>query len=342
MTALRSLAGCLTAPGRGLLAVDQPSVHLHDMLRRARLTSTEQNCRALRDLVLATPGLHRMLSGVLLDPEELSATAHPVGPLPSLLAARRVPIGVRMGDETTEVIGSADRITEEVDRHAENGAMFARWRQVIDGSDRSVADEAQVRIRAVATWAAICQRGGLVPVVECVVRVADQDTIEQVEVVHTRTVGAVMSALDAAKVDLAATVLGANLVLPGRRAGQTAASEDVAMASVRSLREAGAGSVAGIVFTPSGQPRHLAAHLAAMQWCQPGWPISFCQGRSLLAPTAAVWRGRPDRVAPAQNELRSRLGTTLAVLRAGRSEVTRRDGQAWWDGYIQAGSPLTN
>ncbi|MFC5994631.1 class I fructose-bisphosphate aldolase [Pseudonocardia hispaniensis] len=339
MTELRSRAGRLTAPGRALLAVDQPSAHLHGLLRRARLTPSEQNCRALRDLVLTAPGLHRMLSGVLVDRDELSAAARRPEAVPALLTDGRVPIGVRMGDETTDMVDSADRMAKEVDRHAENGAVFARWRQVIGGS---VTDEERVRIRSVAAWASICQRGGLLPFVECAVRVSDQDTIEQAEDAHTRAIGSVMVALEAAKVDLAATVLGASLVLPGRRSRQTADSEDVAMATVRSLRAAGADGVTGIAFTSSGQPRYLAAHLAAMQWCRPAWPIGFCQGRSLLGPIAAVWRGRPDRVAPAQNELRSRLNTTLAVLRAGRSEVTRRDGLAWWDGYIQAGSPFTN
>lgn len=329
-TDLHRLAASLVTPRRGMLALDQPCAQVQDMLRRARIAATEEQCHALRDLVLATPGLDRLLSGVLLEPAALHAAARQPGSSPTLLGGHGRPIGVRMDDETTRAVDVND-LAAEIDRHTAHGASFACRRLVAgEGSEHA---EVGHRTRLTAEWATACQRGGVVPIVECVVRSSAHLGLTEAEEAHTAAVAAAVTALDQADADPAATVLGVSPVVPGRRSSQVDASEDVARATMRSLRTAGARALTGIVFTPPLQARHLTAHLAAMQWVDPDWPIGYCLGSDLLATVAAVWRGRPDRVTAAQRELRSHFVSTTAVLRAGRNEVRRRSGQdRWGDG----------
>jgi fructose-bisphosphate aldolase class 1 len=179
--------------------------------------------------------------------------------------------------------------------------------------------------------AAECQRGGLVPLVDCVIPIPNRFRLAESERMYVATMGEVMIALDRAGVDANVTVLGLSPVTPGDRSGEADESADVARSTIRSLREAGVGDIAGIVFKPAGRAGNLTAHLAAMQWTSPNWPIGFLLSSSVLASIARIWKGRPDRLAAAQHELQASLTCTSAVLRAGLNEMRRRNGHAWWD-----------
>lgn len=294
------------------------------MLRQAKVPRSGENVTAFQDLVLATPGLERMVSGVLVD----AATLHSVTmrrSVPPLLAERRVPIGVRMGDETVhglDVAGSTNGLAGDVDRHAVAGASFARWRLVV--GEGVAASGLRPTAALVARWAATCLLGGLAPFVDCVVLVRPHHRLEDAEQVHSTAVGTVLDALSAARVDAGSTLLGSSLVVPGRRSSAVATPEDIARATIASLRAAGADGIGGVAFTSTGRSGRLAAHLAATQWLSPDWPVGYCVGRSMLTGIAQVWRGRAGNVTEAQAELHNRLNCAQAGLRAGLDEGDRR------------------
>jgi fructose-bisphosphate aldolase, class I len=296
-------ARALVAHGRGLLAVDQPCLDVHAALGRARIGPTEVRCRELRELALTTPGLDRVVNGVLAGPGLLRATAARHGSTPLQVGVRMHPATGGAADLRMDVPMPGD-LDRRIAGHAADGASFARLRLRAGTGDR-----------AAATSAAACQRGGLVPLLDCEVETARHDGFAQAEHAHTAALTLVIAELRRAGVDLGALLLGVRPVVPGRRCSQVDASDDVAVATARSLREAGACGVAGVVFGPPRRDR-LAAHLAAVAWRRPGLPIGYCLGETLLAPVAAVWRGRPRRVPAAQHELRGRFTTTSAVLRA--------------------------
>lgn len=283
VTGYRSVgAAALVSRGRGLLALDQPCTMLHDVLRGARIPATERHCGALRELVLGTPGLDRLAGGLLVTPAALPA------------AVGRTPVGVRMDSREDASV---------VARHADGGATFAAV--TVDGSPRRAA-----------AWASACQRAGLVPLVEYHLTAGPHDCLAAAEAAHTVAIGALMAALHRAGTDPGGVLLGVRPVVPGTRSSEVDAAEDCARATVRSLRDAGACAVAGVVFSPPRRAGQLAAHLAAVQWLRPGWTVGFCLGASLLAPVAKAWRGRPERVAGARHELLTRLTCVSAVLRA--------------------------
>lgn len=287
MSDLSVLAARLTEGQRGLLTVDQPAPRLDELLRRARIEGTEANRRGLRELVLAAPGLDRVVAGVLVDPATLEA------PRPPLLARRAVPIGVGCAIPP-------------------GGVDFARRRWTVGPA--STPPEVEEGTRRLAEWAADRQRDGVVPLVECVVRVGERDTMATAALRHTDALRPVLTALDGAGVDRAGCLLGVGLPLPGHRARDVATSDDVARASRACLREARADGIAGVVFAAPGQPGQLAGHLVAMRWLSPDWPIGFRLGADTLADVARIWRGRPQLVAAAQRELMRQLGTMSRTL----------------------------
>lgn len=279
MSDLSLLATRLTDGGRGLLAVDQSPARLDEMARRAGLAATESVRRGLVELVLGAPGLDRALAGMLVD----AATLPHLGPL--RLRRHRVPIGC-----------------------APDGVDFARRRWMTGPGTRTA--EREEGAREVAGWAAGRQRAGVVPLVECVVGVAERDQLAWAQARHADAVRSLLSAFDAAGVERAATVLGLGVVLPGRRAPDTATVDDVARATLGCLAMAGVDGVAGIVFTAAGQPSRLAGHLAAMRRLEPDRPLGYLVGSTVLNAVARTWRGRADRVVEAQGE----LTRTLSVL----------------------------
>lgn len=313
----------LVAPPRGLLALDQPDTNTVGMLRDAGVPLEAGTVEAFRDIVLATPGLDRAVSGILLDP----ATLHRVTGSGSTPALRRVrvPVGVRMGDENLrsfDVAGSVDGIADEIARHRDAGASFARWR-IVAMADTATT-EIRGRARLVAGWAAACIAGGLTPFVDVVAIPGARDGVHEASTVHAEVVRTVLDALRTEGVHLDDVVLGSSIVTPGRRASDVATAEDVARATLRGLHAAGAEELAGVVFTPGGRPDRLTAHLAAVQWLGPRMPIGYCLGRSMLSTVARAWGGKPDQVLDAHTEVLTRFTSIGAVVRAGIGEDTRR------------------
>ncbi|GEL26156.1 fructose-bisphosphate aldolase [Pseudonocardia sulfidoxydans NBRC 16205] len=313
----------LIAAARGLLALDQADTNTTGMLRDAGVPLAPGTARAFRDIVLATPGLDRTVNGILLDPATLHRIAGSAS-APALHRAR-VPLGVRMGDENLrgfDVAGSVDGISDEIARHRDAGASFARWR-VVATADTAVT-ELRARARLVAGWAATCVAGGLTPFVDVVVIPGARDGVHEAATVHGEAVRTVLHALRADRVHLADVVLGSSIVTPGRRASDVATAEDVARATLRGLHAAGAEELAGVVFTAGGRPDRLTAHLAAVQWLGPRMPVGYCLGRSTLGSVARAWGGRSDQVLDAQTALIARFASVAAVVRAGMSEEHRR------------------
>jgi fructose-bisphosphate aldolase class I len=144
---------------------------------------------------------------------------------------------------------------------------------------------------ALARYAALCQEGGLVPIVEPEVLIDGEHTIETCREVTTDVLRAVFAELAQQGVDLEAIVLKPSMVVPGKGSPQTATVAEVAAATVATLRAAVPAAVAGIAFLSGGQSAERAtAHLDAMNRLGPQpWPLTFSYGRALQDPALAAW-----------------------------------------------------
>ena len=123
-------------------------------------------------------------------------------------------------------------------------------------------------------------------------------------------------------VELSGMILKPNMVLPGLKCPSQASAEDVADATVGTLRRVVPPDVAGVAFLSGGQSGELAsARLNAMNVRFPSpsalapWPLSFSYARAVQQPALEIWKGQNANVAAAQRALVHRLACNHAARR---------------------------
>ena len=161
---------------------------------------------------------------------------------------------------------------------------------------------------ALARYAALCQEGDLVPIVEPEVLMDGTHTIERYFEVTEQTLRSVFDALADHRVVLEGMLLKPNMVLSGKDCPQQASVQEVAEATVRCLKRVVPAAVPGIVFLSGGQTDLQATeHLNAMNQIEDlPWQLSFSYGRALQAPVLKAWKGDPAKVGDAQKAFHHR------------------------------------
>jgi len=299
---LRMVAQALVAKPKGILAADESVSTITKRFEAVGVTSTAQTRRAYRELLLTPPGLAEFISGVILHDETIRQSAGDRTSFPQLLHDRGILPGIKVDTGAKPLAGaSGEKVTEGLDGLRERiaeyvalGARFAKWRAVITVGEGIPSPACLgANAHALARYAALCQEGGLVPIVEPEVLMDGDHTIDRCFAVTEATLRAVFGELAEQQVALEAIVLKPSMVIPGKHCPRQASVEEVADATLQCLRRTVPAAVPGIAFLSGGQSPELAtAHLNAMNARgSQAWELSFSFGRALQDPTLAAWKG---------------------------------------------------
>ena len=321
---LAATALAMVAPGKGILAADESVATITKRFEKLGITSTAETRRQYRELLLTPAGLEDSVSGVILYDETLRQGLSDGTPFADVLTSRGILPGIKVdtgakalagfpGESVTEGLdGLRERITEYVAM----GARFAKWRAVITIGDGMPSRACLVtNAHALGRYAALCQEGGLVPIVEPEVLMDGDHSIETCERVTTETLHEVFNQLDIQGVALEQMVLKPNMVIAAKKAPRQADVEEVATATLRVLLRCVPAAVPGIAFLSGGQSAEVATeHLNAM--CAMGplpWGLTFSYGRALQDPALASWAGDPANVGAGQAALLHRTTCNSAA-----------------------------
>lgn len=309
---IQETAETLVADGKGILAADESMSSITRRFEPVGISSTEENRRAYRELFFTTPGVEAFISGVILFDETLRQSADNGAPFPELLRDKGILPGIKVDRGTRPMAGfPGEKCTEGLDGLRERmveyralGARFAKWRAVFSISPSTPTRYGiSVNARDLARYARICQEAGITPIVEPEVLMEGPHHLSVCEEVTGNVLKEVFNELVEARVLLEGMLLKPNMVLPGSEFPKSASVEDVAEATLRTLRRSVPAAVPGIVFLSGGQSAEMATvHLNAMNAMsnhQP-WKLSFSYGRALQAPSLEAWRGRMEKVKEAQ------------------------------------------
>ena len=292
----------MVAPGKGILAADESSGTIEKRLKAVGVESTEGTRRAYRELLFTAPEIENYISGVILYDETIRQNASGGEPFPKLLAARGILPGIKVDKGAKPLAGHPEeKVTEGLDglreRYAEYyklGARFSKWRAVITIGAGIPTDAClDANAHALARYAALAQEAGIVPIVEPEVLIDGDHTLGECEEATSRTLARVFAELDSQGVFLEGMVLKPSMVIAGKQCTAQSSVEEVAEATLRTLRRHVPAAVGGIAFLSGGQtPEQATAHLDAMNRRAPlPWPLTFSYARALQNPVLDLWRG---------------------------------------------------
>ncbi len=299
---LQATIDALVQKGKGILAADESNPTIAKRFQAIDVESSEENRRAYRGLILATPDLGEFISGVILFEETLGQRTDDGIMLPELCVQQDIVPGIKVdkgklslpnapGDEITQGL---DGLELRLKRYKEQGARFAKWRDVYHITETTPSLLAiQANAEVLARYAAICQAQGLVPIVEPEVLIDGDHSLTRCAEVSEAVFHEVFHALHRHHVVLEHMLLKPNMMVPGKLNPQKASPHEVAMQTVKILRRTVPAAVPSINFLSGGlSPKAATANLNAMnQLDSQPWELSFSYGRALQEPALQVWKG---------------------------------------------------
>jgi len=318
---LETTAKAMVAKGKGILAADESSGTIKKRFDSIKLESTEEARRTYRELLFTAPNAAEYISGVICYDETLRQKTKDGVPFPQYLSKLGIVPGIKVdtgakpltnypGDTITEGL---DGLRERLAEYYSLGARFAKWRAVIDIGDNVPSNFAiEANAHALARYAALCQEANIVPIVEPEVLMDGAHSIERCEAVTSDTLSAVFSALHSHRIHLEGMILKPNMVISGKKAASRANAQQVAEATVRTLKRYVPGAVPGIAFLSGGQSAADATeHLSLMNQMGPlPWALTFSYGRALQDEALKAWAGKPENYAAAQKAFARRARLT--------------------------------
>jgi len=308
---LETVARAMVAKGKGILAADESSGTIKRRFDSIKIESNEDTRRAYREMLLTTKGLEEAISGVILFDETIRTAISDGTPFPQVLSRKGIMPGIKVDKGPVDIPGFPGEVVTEgldglrgrVKEYRDFGAKFAKWRAVITIGDGIPTPAClDLNAHALARYAALCQEGGLVPIVEPEVLLDGSHTIERCEEVTQETLKVVFSALADQRVYLEGMILKPSMVVSGKDCPRQAGVEEVAERTIRCLKRTVPGAVPGIAFLSGGQSAESATeHLNAMNSMGPHpWEVSFSYARALQDPALKSWKGQAANVAAAQ------------------------------------------
>jgi fructose-bisphosphate aldolase class I len=314
---LNAIALAMVAKNRGILAADESTSTIKKRFDSIKLESTEENRRAYREMLFTAAGAQPYISGVIMYDETIRQRTQAGEPFPDYLAKHGMLPGIKVDLGAKPLAGfPGETMTEGLDglrgRLAEYyklGARFAKWRAVIDiaaGIPTRYAIDANAE--GLARYAALCQEAGIVPIVEPEVLMDGAHDLKRCEDVTGAVLDSVFTHLFEARVALEGMVLKPNMVISGKKSPQQASPQQVAEATVRTLKRQVPAAVAGIAFLSGGQsPTDATLHLSLMHALGPlPWPMTFSYGRALQEDALQAWAGKGTQFSAGQQALATR------------------------------------
>ena len=314
---MKTTIAAILASGKGILAADESFPTLEKRFKALNISSTEENRRAYREMLFATPEVSEFISGVILFDETIRQRTTTGVPMPEFLTKLGIIPGIKVdkgavalanfgGEKITQGL---DDLRERLIEYRELGARFTKWRAVIAIGERIPTSTCmKTNAAGLALFAALSQEAGLVPIVEPEILMDGTHNLDRCEEVTRETLECVFDALFQHRVALEQMLLKTNMIVSGDECPEQANPAEVATATLRCLRRAVPASVPGVVFLSGGQSDE-AATLRLNAICAaraPFWKLTFSFGRALQAPALNIWKGLSINIPAAQKTLHHR------------------------------------
>ena len=311
---LYETAAALLATGKGVLAADESNGTMNKRLASINVPQEAENRRRFRQLMFTAPDIEKYISGVIMYDSSIRNITDDGTAFPDVLMSRGIVPGIKVDKGTVELTNFPDEVTtegldgleERLVEYFDMGARFAKWRAVISITDDLPSDECILANSfMLAQYAALCQKTGIVPMIEPEVLHQGSHDIARAEQVTMHTLQILFNVLKEYRVDLKGVILKSSMVLAGDKFSPASKADEVADATLRTFHLSVPHEVPGIVFLSGGQEAVRATenlNMIATRGPQP-WKITFSYSRAIEEPILAAWQGKDENVAKAQKAM---------------------------------------
>ena len=331
---LKDIAQAMTVKGKGILAADESNPTCKKRFDSIDVDSTEKNRNIYRDMLFTTKGMEEFISGVILYDETIRQSTIKSGvSFPDFLSDLGVIPGIKVdagakhlsGTDNEKITEGLDGLDDRLEEYYSLGARFAKWRAVITIGDSEPSGTCiSANAHALARYASLCQKNGIVPIVEPEILMDGAHPIEDSFFVSEEVLHTVFYELYGQNVELEGMVLKPNMVLSGYNCPDQASVEQVAELTVTVFKRSVPSAVPGIAFLSGGQSdEHATAHLNAMNQLlgdNSPWNLTFSYGRALQAPALRTWAGKDENISDAQEAFYKRAKLNSLATKGDYSE----------------------
>lgn len=314
----------IAQPGKGILAADESNSTIGKRFASIQIENTPDNRCAYRLLLATTPDLEKYISGVILYEETFANRDAQGRSIPELLLAKDILPGIKV-DKGLKILANTsdehitvglDDLQERLATFKEQGAKFAKWRNVFTISDCTPSLSAiKSGAETLARYAAMCQTVGLVPIVEPEVLMDGDHSIDHCAEASELVLHEVFNALFLHQVALEHIILKPSMVTCGKDFKPFSDAKDIADYTLSVFSNTVLPAVPTINFLSGGQtPDQATENLNEINSCgyQP-WNLSFSFGRALQEECLQAWKGQAANVSKAQNVLLQRAQLNSAA-----------------------------
>lgn len=310
---LAKVARELVAPKKGILAADESTGTMKKRLDSIGVEATLENRSVWREIMVGSQGIEEAISGMILFDETLKQPLPNGKMIADLLKSKNIHPGIKVDLGVVKINEQGETFTQGLDKLEERlveykkiGAAFAKWRAVYKVGEK-MPSVAAVMANSIglAEYALICQKVGLVPIVEPEVLVLEGGyDINKSRQVTNLVLKDVFYWLEKFGVRLNKMLLKPNMVLPGKDSQKKSTAEEIARLTVETFKATVPAEVPGIVFLSGGlTPDQSTEYLKTMNamYSDLSWQLSYSFGRALQQEALQAWMGKAENVKAAQD-----------------------------------------
>jgi len=244
------------------LAADESTGTMTKRLSDVNVDSTATNRLKFRETLFSAESMKNNISGVILYDETIKQKTTSGKSVPELIKSFGSLPGIKVDTGAKKLAGSPEeKITEGLDGLRERleeyyklGARFTKWRAVYNISEIFPSELAvKSNAHALARYAALVQESKMVPIIEPEVLMDGEHDIKKCYEVTARVLKECYKELALHKVNLRATILKPNMILPGNKSKIKSNSEEIAKMTIQCLGDNVPTEVPGISFLSGGQ-----------------------------------------------------------------------------------------
>jgi len=309
---LKYIAQQLSQQGKGILAADESTATVGKRFNSIGVVNNLDNRFNYRNMLFTTPDLEKYISGAILYQETLEDTR-----LVDELKHKGILLGIKVdqglqllpGSNNENWVSGMDSLAFKAKKAYDLGARFAKWRAVFKISKQDnlpTTLSIHENCWGLARYAKTVQEEGLVPIVEPEILMDGDHSLEKTRCIQEKILKQVYEYLEMNNVDLQGTLLKPSFTVPGVDYCAKYSPDQIAAATLETLRKTVPSSVPGIMFLSGGlSEAHATQILNEMnkQKTTEPWNLSFSFGRALQNSCLETWKGLEINTRTAQQKL---------------------------------------